>query len=478
MSDQSIPRTRARGAAPSGDVVAAERGPVWVAFLFFASLLIPYYIKLGPVLLMPHRIVLITFFVPFFLKLYVMRRCGPVISADWLMLGSALWVAPALMTHYPFAQVIAPFGIHFLEFFGAYVLARVTIRSGEDFRRMVGVFFLVLLLLLPFAALESITRRPVLIDLIPGIDIRPVNAGIRLNMRRAQTIFAHPILFGTFASTGFGLFWYALRPRGMRFPGVIVAVMNTIFSLSTGALLSIVAQTAFVTWEAIMKTTRNRWRLFAILSATGYIVIDLISNRSPFHVLVSYATFSSGSAYNRILIWRYGSDNVWANPFFGLGFNDWERPNWMGASVDNFWLLMAMRYGLPMILMMIAALFIILRRVSLAKLVTEGDQLARAGYLTAFGGIVLAGGTVHYWHAMMAFVAFIFGSGVWAATGGAARVPDTSETAETPPERRSAYTRQTVGGGAIEGIRRTRPGRPQPVARASRRVSATTSSKS
>ncbi len=475
MSDQSIPRTRA--AASSGGAMAAERGPVWVAYLFLLSLLLPYYIKLGSVLLMPHRIVLIMVFVPFFFRLYIQKKCGSVLSADWLMLGSALWVAPALLTHYSFGEAIEPFGIHVVEFYGAYLLARVSIRSAEDFRGVVRLFFFILLFLLPFAAVESFTRRAVLLELLPGIDIRPVNAGIRLNMRRAQAIFSHPILFGAFASTGLGLFWYVIRPRALRVPGALIACFTTVFSLSTGALISIVMQIVFIVWEKVMKARERRWRLFAILSVLGYFTIDLLSNRSPFHVLVSYATFSSGSAYNRILIWRYGTDNVWANPFFGLGFNDWERPSWMGGSVDNFWLLMAMRYGLPMIIMAIAALLIILRRVSLAKLVTEDDRLARAGYLTAFGGIVIAGGTVHYWHAMMAFVLFILGSGVWIATGGAAQEPDESEAPETPPERRSAYTRQTASGGAIGGLRRGRSSRPQPTARTSRRLSATTSSK-
>jgi hypothetical protein len=29
------------------------------------------------------------------------------------------------------------------------------------------------------------------------------------------------------------------------------------------------------------------------------------------------------------------------------------------------------------------------------------------------GGIIFAGATVHYWQGMLAFVMFIFGSGVW-----------------------------------------------------------------
>ena len=43
----------------------------------------------------------------------------------------------------------------------------------------------------------------------------------------------------------------------------------------------------------------------------------------------------------------------------------------------------------------------------------ELDIASRAGVLTSMGGIIFAGATVHYWQGMLAFVMFIFGSGVW-----------------------------------------------------------------
>ena len=227
----------------------------------------------------------------------------------------------------------------------------------------------------------------------------------------------------------------------------------------------------------ILKTLRRRWSLFAGLFVLAYILVDLISYRTPFHVLVNYASFSSGSAYNRIRIWDYGTDNVWNNPIFGLGLNDWVRPSWMSASVDNFWLFIAMLYGLPAIIMVFAALIQILKRVSYSQSSDPRVALCRAGYLVAFGGLFIAGGTVHYWHAMMAFVMFIYCSGVWLAT---LEPEDDQDQADSPQTEtslrgRSRYTRQPginqpIGASArhpMRALKQTSPSaRQQPLRRA------------
>lgn len=437
--------------------ISVPKGQVWAAHLFLLSLLVPFHLPVGSWLLMPHRILILVLFVPFFVTLFILRRAGPVLAIDLLLLGASLWVGVSLFVNHPFAAAIEPFGIHFIEFFGAYLIARVAIRSAADFERMITLFFWLVMLLLPFAAAESILKRPILLEILPNISVYPVDAGERLGLRRAQTIFAHPILFGVFVSTGLGLFWYVLRPRWIRFLAAPAVALATLFSLSTGALISIVMQSTFIGWELTMKTLRKRWTLFAGLAVLGYFAVDVLSNRTPFHVLVEYATFSTGSAYNRILIWQHGTDNVWANPFFGLGLKDWVRPTWMSSSVDNFWLLMAMRYGLPAIAMILLAVGLIFSRVSRASMSDPRDQLCRAAYLVTIGGLSIAGGTVHYWHAMMAFALFIFGSGIWTISGGLASTTSPVDDVEPDTKRRSPYTRQPQLGQPIASPNRRAP---------------------
>lgn len=421
----------------------------WVITIFMLSMIIPIWIRVGSVLLMPHRVVLLLLFVPLFFVLFL-GRAGRIRFFDILMLSSSLWALLSLVTNGTVlgASIPQQMGVYMLESFGAYMLARVTIRTAADFAFFTKAFFGALLVLVPFGVLESITHRPIILEIIPqSVEINWQRA--RWGLRRAQTVFAHPILFGVFCSAGFGLFWYAMRSKLTRVGGTFMAFAGTFVSLSSGALLSMVIQSAFMIWNATMKGVPYRWRIFTGLGVLGYVVVDLLSNRNPFHVLVTYGTFNSGNSYNRILIWNYGIENVRANPLFGLGADIalWERPIWMSSSADNYWLLLAMQFGIPCFAFLVTALFILLRRICLADLRDSYAQGARAGYLTAIGGLILAGGTVHYWHGVMAFFMFLLGAGAWmtspAEDSDAVAEPDTPKARDQNTPARQTYTRQT-----------------------------------
>lgn len=409
--------------------------------LLIISLLLPFQVRLGSLNLNPHRVFLLVTFLPMLVHLVTSSR--KLFFVDFLVLFSTLWAILAILVSVNIASAIEPAGLFLVEFFGAYLVARVCINSIDDFRRVIFCLFIALLFLTPLAILESVTHRPILLELLPNTP-PPHFAGIRLGLRRAQVIFAHPILFGIFVSTCFGILAFSLKRR-TRVLAIALSTLGSFASLSTGALASIVIQSGMMLWEIALKPFRLRWRFFAGFCFVTYVLIDLLSNRSPVHVLVSYATFSSQSAYGRILIWDYGTENVLANPWFGLGENieAWSRPSWMGASVDNFWLLMAMKYGLPMLLALALAIALIIRMLSRAPLLTAEEKRARAGLLISIGGIVIAGGTVHLWNSMMSFIMFVLGSGLWVVAG--ASTSDEHEEAISPSPnnlaRRNPYTR-------------------------------------
>ena len=206
---------------------------------------------------------------------------------------------------------------------------------------------------------------------------------------------------------------------GLKLLAIPAAVIGAFSALSSVAILNVVIQSMLIAYDLVSRKIKHRWRIFAAGCVAGYIIIDIGSNRTPFHLLVDYATFNSGSAYNRILIWRYGTQNVRENPIFGLGEQSWVRAHWMSPSADNYWLLMTMKYGMPAGLALFAAVIVIMWRTGRMPLTDKADRACRAGFLAALGGLLIAGGTVHYWTAMMAFVMFLLGSGCWMFTGGA-----------------------------------------------------------
>ena len=128
------------------------------------------------------------------------------------------------------------------------------------------------------------------------------------------------------------------------------------------------------------------------LAAAAFVVVSMFSNRTPFHVFITYLTFNLEASYNRILIWDFGTAEVMRNPLFGIGYGEFDRPWWMHASVDNFWLLIAMRHGLPAFFLFAAAILLIMYKIGRQRIVDPEIAACRTGLLISLGG------THHRWN--------------------------------------------------------------------------------
>ncbi|MEP4310514.1 MAG: O-antigen ligase family protein, partial [Lentilitoribacter sp.] len=132
------------------------------------------------------------------------------------------------------------------------------------------------------------------------------------------------------------------------------------FTMSSAALLGLIAGSGLMMYDWLSRRIGNfTWPLFIGGVTALYVVIELVSDSGFFNLLVRYASLNTVSAYNRVIIWEYGSQSVINHPIFGIGYADWERPSWMNwstsSSIDHFWLILAMRFGLPASLLLIFA---------------------------------------------------------------------------------------------------------------------------
>jgi len=114
-----------------------------------------------------------------------------------------------------------------------------------------------------------------------------------------------------------------------------------------------------------------------------------------------------------LLIWQYGSASVAQHPWFGIGFGEWVRPHWMGSSVDNFWLLIAIRHGIPAAALIFLACVAVIGRTAFTSRLPQDVQDYRTGYLISLIVFMLVGCTVHFWAAVFAWFLFLLGSGAW-----------------------------------------------------------------
>ncbi len=406
--------------APAWPARAVTRALPWPVVALVLALAMPSEtsIWLGPLRLSPYRVLLLVLFVPALARLFT-GRAGKIQAVDHFMMLHTAWVALALMVTEGVAQGIESGGIYVVECLGAYLVARCWIRSAADFEALCRLMFLTVAVMLLFTLPETVTGSHMLRDLFRAVLGGPPLPYIepRLGLTRAFGSFDHPIHYGVFCASTVALTYYMvgrarLGPRALA--SNLAVGLATFLSLSSGALVALGIQAMLIGWDRFTRAINGRWIILAVLFASMWTVLGLLSNRSPIKVFISYMTFSAHSAYNRILIWEYGSAEVGRHPLFGIGFGDWARPEWMhSSSMDNFWLVTAVRYGLPALVVLLGSIVVMVVRLAQLKKPDPMVARARAAWMITLGGLSLAAVTVHLWNALLILFVFLIGTGVW-----------------------------------------------------------------
>lgn len=425
------------------------RLPVPVA-LYLLSVVTPVTMQLGPIYMTLTRAYLVVMFLPLLAMLFS-GRAGKVTLTDILLIGHGAWMAVALQANNP-GQMVTQVGSIVPDFLGGYLIARIYIRTPEQFMALARWMGILIACLLPFALYESRTGVPLIIQTIKKLPLvgsySNVTTEKRLGLERVQGVMVNPIHFGVLCSTAFSMTvvaLYGVLSKTRRLLTGAAVALCAFLSLSSGAFLALMMQIMLLAWYWTFRRTGFPWLLLTGWAAFCYIVIDLLSTRAPIQVFFSYATFSPHTAYWRGMIFEWGMKNVWANPFLGIGLNNWERPWFMfSGSMDNFWLVMAVRYGIPGFLFLAVGYLSALWRVGRRDF--DGDArmtLLRRAWMLTMVGLTFSLCTVHIWTTIHSYVFFLFGAGMWFLTAEPRREGETDGTGpETaPPPRGAPYTR-------------------------------------
>ncbi len=384
----------------------------WQIKLFIICVLLPPELgfSLGSFRLSVYRIVLIVFFIPCLLKLF----SGKTMLADKLMVFYGIWLVIVLSIHHGIDTGIESGGALMIESLGAYILARCYLTSSDSYRKFVNFMFVMLVLLSCITLVESLTGNNI---------IRPnvIHLDKRIGLTRAFGPFDHPILFGVFCSSLFSLLLYInkdVNKVGQLMKGrAMLCTFTTFLSVSSGALSAIIVQFLFTVWDHVTRKIAGRWKLLSFLFVLIYIFIDILSNRTPMRVILHRLTFSAHTAYNRLIIWEWGTKyNVAEHPLLGIGFAEWIRPSWMhSTSMDNFWLVNMVRYGLPSFFILAIVILYLLINVSKKRSPNNELQYMKKGYAFSLLGLIIAGCTVHFWNTSYVWFFFLLGAGAWMA---------------------------------------------------------------
>ena len=392
----------------------------------FVTFMLPVHPMAGGLRLDPYRLLLIVLFIPFVHGLMT-RKAGRFTPSDGLMLAFGGWIVITLVYHhgmskFAFGSILA------IELFGGYAAGRLLVRNAEDFRRYIGYVLTALVFLLPFVLFELFTGRMMIAEILgkvlPASEKYPE---WRFGLSRVQGVFPQSILYGLFCSFNAANVYYLNKDRfGRVLPRIALVLGMTMASLSSAPTLAIGIQMLMIIWG---KITGARWWLLVGLAAAAFIFLEFASNRGPIIILIETVTLDPQTGWWRYYIWQYGSQSVTQYPLFGIGLNDWARPYWMApASVDNFWLLIAMRHGVPGITLLIAAIVTHVVQVVRAKGLPEERQNIRTGYMIGLVGLCFTLTTVHVWDVLAVYVMFYLGAASFLYTA----PPDTDGAAPAP----------------------------------------------
>jgi len=302
-----------------------------------------------------------------------------------------------------------------LESFVPYFVGRFYVNGPDCLAKIAGVMMLIVWLLLPIAAIEAITRVHLVQDWL-GVKSATEFGGesIRFGILRAMATFDHAIIYGVYCTSVLPLAWYIL-PRRMRLANIAAIAISVVLSASSAAFVGFALVAALIGWDVFTTRLQHRWRILGALFALGLVVIEIVSRRPLSSIVAGSLSFSSSTGWIRLIQWNVGWDNVAQNWLFGLGNRDWTRPAWLPASVDDYWLLNAMEFGVPGFLGIVGAVLSALVAVGHNKQLPADRKWhdARMGWMLAVILLAFVGLSVDYWKGMQVLFFLALGQGVF-----------------------------------------------------------------
>lgn len=383
--------------------------------LLFLSFMLPMETGffVGDLYLNPYRVFLLFAF-PFSFYFYLKRIEKNLI--DVFFIAFHFWILLSFLLHYGFMQGVESSGVLILESLGGYLIGRCFVRNVYQFTGFVFLVAVIISILVIFVLPEALSGRHYIHEFFGGTHA----VEKRMGFFRSMGPFDHPIHFGAFCASFLGLFWFLSNYRGVgrKLRNVGLLALATFTSLSSAPFLMFFIQAGAIAWERIASPLRSRWILAFILLTLVFITLEFLSNRGVIKILIDSFTLNPWTGYYRIFIWNYGIDEVLRHPFFGIGYGDWVRPSWMASdSVDNFWLLEAMRFGLPALFFLCAGILLLIKRISQLSISDPILKDCRRGWLISISALCIAGATVHFWGALYIHFFFLLGSIAWMLEG-------------------------------------------------------------
>ena len=307
-----------------------------------------------------------------------------------------------------------------LESFGTYIVARAFIRSQAQFLASFRLLMTVVAIAGLIALPEMLLGRHFTHDTLQQLTGHVVKRGISIRHRltRAYGTFDHPIHLGVFNASVLALAWYTAIDARQRIQRVGIVLLATLTAVSSAPFLCIGLQIAMMIWEKTTRRIPGRFHLTVAALVGLYIGASLVMKRTPIEFIATGMTLDPWTGFYRLQIWEYGLQNVWANPWIGIGLNDWVRADWMASgTADALWLVIMMQQGVPAMILLGLAICLLCRAVA-RRIKRTGNEMERfiaRGWIMSLIALSLLACTVHLWNSVYAYLFFFLGAAGWMA---------------------------------------------------------------
>ena len=285
----------------------------------------------------------------------------------WVAYSMMVYVGVVLVTR-PTFPAIENRGGFVMDTWLAYMVARFIITDRAE---LISVIKCVSIVLIPLAILGCIEALAGWQPFVPLRRFRPWNpvtgemAGyMRWGLTRAVGPFNHPILFGGCFAMFLPLIYYLRHEkdhwRRLAYPLSAVAIVGALSSMSSGPWIMVIV----IVFCLVMEKYKQWIRPMATFLVFLCIAIELLSNRTFYHVFASYGSMLGGAGWHRAqlidaaikhigewwLAGYRGQDPGWGH-YMGMGHTD----------VTNEFILAGVNYGIAGIIVLCGVLVVAFR---------------------------------------------------------------------------------------------------------------------
>ena len=405
----AAPASEERG----GRLYLAERSHPFVTWVVLIGTFFPSIsVTLGGLTLLPGRATVLLLFVPALMALFGKARS--TVASDYFAFAAACWMIGSSTLNDGFRPYVLA---ESLEFLGAYTIGRAFFFCRPALETFIRIFKFVTVIVIALALLDTLSGRNMTQEVMGIKAIRSpwlLANDYRLGLIRASSTFEGFELYGTFCVAAAAIFLYSEQKGLSRSLWVGFAVLGTVLSLSSGPILGLAILFPAYSYDRILKQYSWRWQAVVAVSAVLILAAFVFAN-SPVGWIVRNLTFDPQTGYFRIAQWDHSTSELANSPWIGFGLTDWGGRSrdfmiFVGEQgVDCVWLVEALRYGYPVVMLFFLTIFAILRSQNRAS--TEDRYMAsmRTGLSFAIVIMSLIGLTVHFWNSDWIFLSLCMG---------------------------------------------------------------------